>query len=946
MRSSNIRRLAAGVLAVGTAVTGLTVATTPAVSAEPGAPDPVTLGTTQQTAAGSCWEIKQLRPSAPDGAYWLLTPSMPEPQQFYCDMTTDGGGWVLIAKGRNGWTPDYDGKGTRAALLSPSFAGGADVHQLPSQAVDQLLDGGRVADLTDGIRLRRARNAAGSQWQEARFKPSRRDRWVWSFNAPHPLTSYSFDGSSWSGGNTSSFGADSSYRRVITTSRSSTAWNFGFGYGTGVGGSANADSYLYSPSGGGEALPVTQVYLRPKIRSTEGFTAIPDGGTTAVEQTAQPNSLADPLPWGVTGIAGDTSREGSVEVQAFTQSGNRMYVGGNFRYVQQDASGTGRVEQSFLAAFDVDTGAWVSSFRPVLNEQVRALATLPDGRIVAGGSFTHANGTAATGIVALDPVTGAVDPTWSLTVENRLTGGVVNVRALELDGDYLYLGGAFTHLKGRTQANPSFMRNLGRVNVADASATNGWNPNLNGSVVDVDGAADRTRVYSAGYFTQADGLAAPKAAAFRTGATASLATPAWNPTWSSSNDYQQAIAEAGDRVWVGGSEHSLFSFSTSTFQRLSTNIFDPKGDVQAVTADGDQVFAGCHCWDNSYADAVKWPLDSTPWSQADTVHAVGMWDAATGARVPGFVPTFKTRVGYGVWAITKDSNDRLWVGGDIVTVSSRQSATDWSGGFARFAPRDATAPATPGGLRLVEHGSDSVRLAWNASSDPSGVRYQVLRNDRPIAVTTATSITVPHADDARYFVRAADGAGNVSASTGVLAVGGAAPQQVVPNDASWRWRYEAQAPPATWAQPEYDDTGWQQGTAVLGWGSTSVQTSLDLFDPTSSRPLTAYFRHAFTIDDPDAVRSLVLTGVANDGAVFYVNGVEVARRGLPDGPVTHQTYAVVAPREAAAKSSPVVVEVPLGLLRQGRNVIAAETHLNYRGTPDLTFEAGAVATLD
>ena len=61
----------------------------PAAAAEEGI---VRDGSSELQAAASCWEVKQTAPAAPSGSYWLLTPQMPAPEQFYCDQETDGGG--------------------------------------------------------------------------------------------------------------------------------------------------------------------------------------------------------------------------------------------------------------------------------------------------------------------------------------------------------------------------------------------------------------------------------------------------------------------------------------------------------------------------------------------------------------------------------------------------------------------------------------------------------------------------------------------------------------------------------------------------------------------------------------------------------------------------------------------------------------------------------------
>ena len=82
------------------------------VSASAAVPSPD--GLSQATAAASCWEIKQLTPAAPSGLYWLNTPTLGSAAQFHCDQDTDGGGWVLVGRGREGWSESNEGQGTAA----------------------------------------------------------------------------------------------------------------------------------------------------------------------------------------------------------------------------------------------------------------------------------------------------------------------------------------------------------------------------------------------------------------------------------------------------------------------------------------------------------------------------------------------------------------------------------------------------------------------------------------------------------------------------------------------------------------------------------------------------------------------------------------------------------------------------------------------------------------
>jgi trimeric autotransporter adhesin len=378
-------------------VAGFLVATGAGPAPRAAAADPPPDGLTSRTAAASCWEIKQNVPSSADGVYWLVTPTLIAPQQFYCDMTTDGGGWVLIGRGREGWVTTYEGKGSAAELRTTVTGPGAFVvRQLSVPTVNGLLDGQRPDALTDQVRVRRALNSAGTDWQEARFGFARRDSWRWTLDAENPVSTWRLGTTTGTGGLTNVIGLGNGTARMQYTANRAYSGVRGFAYGGAVLGNAAADSHLWTPATGqGAAIPFAQVFVRPRLRLADlTFPTVPDSGTAVSERRPLLENFAQPNTWGVTGLANGVATELTTEVAAFAQVGSTVFVGGNFRFVQKgpNATGADKVEQSYLAAFDAATGDWIPGFRPVFNNQVKALAALPNGTLVVGGEFTTANG--------------------------------------------------------------------------------------------------------------------------------------------------------------------------------------------------------------------------------------------------------------------------------------------------------------------------------------------------------------------------------------------------------------------------------------------------------------------------------------------------------------------------------------------------------------------------
>jgi hypothetical protein len=97
-------------------------------------------------------------------------------------------------------------------------------------------------------------------------------------------------------------------------------------------------------------------------------------------------------------------------------------------------------------------------------------------------------------------------------------------------------------------------------------------------------------------------------------------------------------------------------------------------------------------------------------------------------------------------------------------------------------------------------------------------------------------------------------------------------------------------------------------------------------------------RRSFNVADRSALSGLVLTTRADDGVVVYVNGQELGRSNVAAGTVGPATYATAAPRTTVAVANPVQWSVPNTMLQNGVNTVAVVSLVNYRGTPDLSFD--------
>ena len=142
------------------------------------------------------------------------------------------------------------------------------------------------------------------------------------------------------------------------------------------------------------------------------------------------------------------------------------------------------------------------------------------------------------------------------------------------------------------------------------------------------------------------------------------------------------------------------------------------------------------------------------------------------------------------------------------------------------------------------------------------------------------------------------------------------------------------------ADPDYDDTFWLEGPAELGYGDENQgrpEATVVNSGPSRNHFPTTYFRRSFDIYDASLYSRLNLRLIRDDGAVVYLNGVEIVRSNMLDGEID---FLTLANSGVSGTDEYIFSEftVDASLLLTGTNIIAVEIHQSSSTSSDISFD--------
>ena len=165
---------------------------------------------------------------------------------------------------------------------------------------------------------------------------------------------------------------------------------------------------------------------------------------------------------------------------------------------------------------------------------------------------------------------------------------------------------------------------------------------------------------------------------------------------------------------------------------------------------------------------------------------------------------------------------------------------------------------------------------------------------------------------------------------------------------TWRYNQTTSYDAINWTAPGFVDSGLPAGRGVLGLedANNAFVTSRTNTALTLGRT-TYYFRTHFNFSTNSVNVSLTFSNIIDDGAVYYLNGVEIARFSMTND-TTAVSYATLAANHEASAVEVFTVSGPRveTNLINGDNVLAVEVHQTTAGSSDIVFGLALSATFN
>ncbi len=144
----------------------------------------------------------------------------------------------------------------------------------------------------------------------------------------------------------------------------------------------------------------------------------------------------------------------------------------------------------------------------------------------------------------------------------------------------------------------------------------------------------------------------------------------------------------------------------------------------------------------------------------------------------------------------------------------------------------------------------------------------------------------------------------------------------------------------------FDDAHWKRVVGAVGYHANTADASWGNYtkiagniEGTAERVPTYFFRKNFSLNNPEAIKSVSFSLRYDDACIVYLNGVVIGAYNLPEGGYSQNlAYGCLTAVDAQPAQVSREVSIPEGLLTAGENTVAVEVHQQRSSSSDFFFE--------
>ncbi len=159
---------------------------------------------------------------------------------------------------------------------------------------------------------------------------------------------------------------------------------------------------------------------------------------------------------------------------------------------------------------------------------------------------------------------------------------------------------------------------------------------------------------------------------------------------------------------------------------------------------------------------------------------------------------------------------------------------------------------------------------------------------------------------------------------------------LVSYNSQWKYLDNGTNQGTAWRATNFNDTGWKNGLAQLGYGDGDEATIVSYGSNSTNKYITTYFRKKISISNLASLSSFTANIKRDDGVIVYVNGAAIYRNNLPSGIIRNTTRASTAAADDGNTAQKFMINSSVFI--NGDNVIAAEIHQNSPSSSDISFD--------